>query len=113
VSEFVGNAIHLEIGDVVAGDVNAPFLEVCTNNFGVVMVILIPFVCAEWKDENERGNRLVSKIESTSLITREARLIVIWTTSRREIRNAHERILNSDGFCTALYDTRRRLRFSF
>src|SRR5580700_10996430 len=57
VSELVGNAIRLEIGNVVAGEVNAPFLEVCANNFGVVMLILIAFVCAEWKGEKERGQQ--------------------------------------------------------
>ena len=57
VSELVSNAIRLEIGDVVGGEVDAPFLEISANNFGVVIVILILFACAECRGEKERDQK--------------------------------------------------------
>jgi hypothetical protein len=53
-SEFVSNTIGLEIGDVVTSKINAPFLEISANNFGMVLLIVILFACSEWKGHKER-----------------------------------------------------------
>jgi hypothetical protein len=39
VREFVGDAILMQVGDVVSGVVDAPFLEVSTENFAFVFVL--------------------------------------------------------------------------
>jgi hypothetical protein len=39
VRELVGNAVPLQIGNVVAGKVNAPFLEIPSDNSGVVVIV--------------------------------------------------------------------------
>src|SRR5712675_2493139 len=52
--EFVGNSIRLQIGDVVAGKINAPLLEISANDFRAMMFLMVFFRCDERRCKHER-----------------------------------------------------------
>jgi hypothetical protein len=56
VRKLVGDAVGLEIGDVKAGKINAPFFEIAADHFGLVavMVILVLLACEERGGQKQR-----------------------------------------------------------
>jgi hypothetical protein len=86
-SEFVGNAIRLEIGNVVPGEIDAPLLEIAADNFGVVLVF-VSLAGDKGGARANRRNRLVSKRENTWLDNRGETQVFIGITSGREILTA-------------------------
>jgi len=63
-SEFAGDAIGLEIGDIEVGAIDGPLLEITTDNFGVVGVV--GFVGGERERcEEEDGERTEKHRETT------------------------------------------------
>src|SRR4029077_2181110 len=55
-SKLVGNAVGLEIGDVEASKIDAPFFEIAADHFGVVavMVIFVLLACEKRKGQKQR-----------------------------------------------------------